>query len=93
MLLRTPLFYACLGGMAHAVEQLVLEFRADPDQADILRQTPLHCAVFAGSLPCVQKLCELGARRAVRDLQERSPEDWAEARGPKSVADFFKTLH
>lgn len=53
---RTPLFYACLGGQAHVVEELCSKSHLIKNHVDVNGFTAIHCAVQAGSLACVKCL-------------------------------------
>ncbi|CAD5229307.1 unnamed protein product [Bursaphelenchus okinawaensis] len=85
----TPLFYACLGGMAHTVQVLVETYKANVNHKNNIDQTPLHCAVFANSLPCVEVLIKLQANRFMVDFNRRTPVELAEQLNHKLISDYL----
>ncbi|KAH7719924.1 CBN-MLT-4 protein [Aphelenchoides avenae] len=62
---RTALDYACFGGKAHTVRNLLTCMQAGQLKEDLDRA--LHCAAFAGSVYCVDQLLEFGANVSWQD--------------------------
>lgn len=63
---RTVLDYACFGGKAHTVQNLLINMQAGQAKDDLDRA--LHCAAFAGSMLCVDQLLGVILRLELKQL-------------------------
>lgn len=76
--------------MSHTVQVLIEELNADVNHCDVLKQNALHCAVFAGSLPCVQILWKKNCDSNQRSLKGETPYELAENLGKKTIIKWFE---
>uniref|UniRef100_A0A1I7SMP1 ANK_REP_REGION domain-containing protein n=2 Tax=Bursaphelenchus xylophilus TaxID=6326 RepID=A0A1I7SMP1_BURXY len=75
--------------MSHTVQVLVETYKANVNHKNYIDQTPLHCAVFSGSLPCVKTLLDLNADIHARNIKQKTPVDLAEELNQKLIIEHF----
>jgi peptide-methionine (S)-S-oxide reductase len=92
--LQAALTAAAFYGNASAVEELVAagaDCNAFSPEGFHPHATPLHQAVFAGSLDCVRALVSAGARLDIEDrVFHSTPLGWADYLGRPEIAEYLR---
>uniref|UniRef100_A0A0K0DTX1 ANK_REP_REGION domain-containing protein n=1 Tax=Strongyloides stercoralis TaxID=6248 RepID=A0A0K0DTX1_STRER len=83
--LRSPLFYAVLGGQGHTLDVMVTRLGFSVRDEDVLERTVLHAAVCCGYINFVQKLIDYGADINAVDKDEEAPLHLACSRGRDDI--------